>query len=581
MKLWQKCLLGALGLVVLLAMTGFAFRQTLGRMAIDHFTKELIGPRPAFRNTDFSVETEWVTMRDGTKLSTDIYTPDGDGPWPTLLVRDAYQFQKYLTCHYYVRYGYACVHQDVRGQGASEGEWYPLKHEADDGADTLAWLTQQDFQDGNIALVGGSYLGLVQWAVADRLPPEVKTMVPTTSHGGFYDMIYRGGHFTQGIAGLWSAEIFHPLQDKEAAAEQWLETVVPVRPARDAPRDLFMGAWPSYSDYIAHPDRDDAYWQQDFYRQIDQSYLSVEVPVLWIARWHDFFLEGTLNRVDDLPNRASSLLLIQPGQHAGLTNELNYTDKRFQEFETTLAWLDHHLKGEPLPDALNHPVIYYENGADRWEAAEIWPPADAETFQLHLAQLDQSASCGGRLDQTTPPSPEATAQFIYDPTNPVPTNGGAFLLNPNIAPPAIADQGRTACERDDILSFLSEPFTNGLHIAGSPRVSLDVSTDAAETAFTVKLSEVFEDGRVLNIRDDLKTYRPAEANDTAALIFDLVPIDWTLSAGSKLRLDISSSNFPAFPAHPNKSGIWSEIAAPFTARQTLSGGFVILPVIKW
>ncbi len=580
MKLWQKILLGALGLVVLLALTGFAFRQTLGRMAIDHFTKELIGPRPAFRNTDFSVETEWVTMRDGTKLSTDIYKPDGDGPWPTLLVRDAYQFQKYLTCHYYVRYGYACIHQDVRGQGASEGEWYPLKNEADDGADTLAWLTRQDFQNGNIALVGGSYLGLVQWAVADRLPPEVKTMVPTTSHGGFYDMVYRGGHFTQGIAGLWSAEIFHPLQDKENATEQWLETVVPVRPAIDAPRDLFMGAWPSYSDYISHSDRNDAYWQQDFYRQIDQSYRSVEVPVLWIARWHDFFLEGTLNRVDDLPSRTDSLLLIQPGQHAGMTNELNYTDKRFQEFETTLVWLDHHLKGDPLLDALNHPVIYYENGADRWEAAETWPPADAAMLQLHLAELDESASCGGRLDETSPPSPEATAQFIYDPTNPVPTNGGAFLLNPNIAPPAIADQGRTACEREDVLSFLSTPFGDGLHIAGSPRISLDVASDAAETAFTVKLSEVFEDGRVLNIRDDLKTYRPAEANDTAALVFDLVPIDWTLSAGSQLRLDVSSSNFPAFPAHPNKSGTWSEIADPFAARQTLFGGSVTLPVIK-
>ena len=374
MKLWKKLLIGALSLVTLLAISGLVFRQTLERVAIDHFTKEFIGRRPAFRNTAFDVESTFVEMQDGTKLSTRIYTPKGDGPWPTLLVRDAYQFQKYLTCHYYVRYGYACVHQDVRGQGESDGEWYPLKHETDDGADTLDWLTQQAFQNGKIALVGGSYLGLAQWAVADRLPVEVKTMVPTTSHGGFYDMIYRGGHFTQGIAGLWSAEIFHPLQDKEEAAQQWLKTVVPARPASEAPRDLFMGAWASYSDYIAHPDRTDAYWQQDFYRQIDQSYLSVEVPVLWIARWHDFFLEGTLNRIADLPSRAESLLLIQPGQHAGLTNALNYTDRRFQEFETTLAWLDHHLKGEPLPEALTRRVVYYENGADRWQSGGTWPP---------------------------------------------------------------------------------------------------------------------------------------------------------------------------------------------------------------
>ena len=413
MKLWQRLLVGALAFVALLAATGLTFRHTLGRMLIDHFTKDFIGPRPAFRNTGFDVETTWVTMRDGTRLSTEIYTPKGDGPWPTLLVRDAYQFQKYLTCHYYVRYGYACVHQDVRGQGASEGEWYPLKHEADDGADTLAWLTGQDFQNSKIALVGGSYLGLVQWAVADRLPPEVKTIMPTTSHGGFYDMVYRGGHFTQGIAGLWSAEIFHPLQDKEDATEQWLKTVVRVHPAKDVPKDLFMGAWPSYADYIAHPDRADAYWQQDFYRQIDQSYLSVQMPVLWIARWHDFFLEGTLNRVDDLPSRDESLLLIQPGQHGSLTNELNYTDKRFQTFETTLAWLDHHLKGAPLPEALQHPVIYYENGADRWETADAWPPADRQSLQLQLTRLDRSATCGGGLDETAPLFvPEIEPEFV-------------------------------------------------------------------------------------------------------------------------------------------------------------------------
>ena len=111
-------------------------------------------------------------------------------------------------------------------------------------------------------------------------------------------------------------------------------------------------------------------------------------------------------------------------------------------------------------------------------------------------------------------------------------------------------------------------------------VALDVQTDAPETAFTVTVSEVFEDGRVLNIRDDIKTYRPASTPDNAALVFDLVPIDWTLSPGSRLRLDISSSNFPAFPAHPNKTGIWSAVATTATARQTLYGGSIRLPTTR-
>lgn len=575
-KTWRRLGLGFLGLLLLVGLAGFTFRETLGRMLVYHFTEVYIGEHPPFLNGGFSVKTQMVEMRDGTHLATHIYTPKGPGPWPTLLVRDAYQFNKYLTCYYYVRYNYACVHQDVRGQGDSEGEWYPLKHETDDGTDTLDWLTKQDFQNGKIALVGGSYLGLVQWAVADRLPGEVKTIVPITAHGDFYDMVYHGGHFTQGIAGLWSAEIFHPLKDKEKAASQWLETVVPVRPAEDAPRELFKGAWPSYADYIHHPDRQDAYWHQPFYEQIERSYRSVSVPVLWIARWHDFFLQGTLARFDELPTRDSSLLLIRPGQHTGVTGDLNYANPDFPEFETTLAWFDHYLKGTPLPAPLQNRVIYYENGADSWKMGDTWPAADVRPLHLNLDNLSESPTCGGTL-VASPVTTADEAHYTYDPGNPVPTNGGAFLLNPNIAPSAVSEQGTSACARDDVLTFQSEAFEDGLHLSGPLSVDLDVQTDAPETAFTVKVSEAFADGRVWNIRDSLATFTPS-GTGAGSLTIDLTPIDWVLSEGSKLRLDISSSNYPAFPAHPNTGGIWSEVATPKVARQTLRGGTVTLTV---
>ena len=574
--------LAVLSVLLLAALMVFLFRGMIGSAFITHFTKDFMGPRPAFETTARPVTSEWVEMRDGTQLFTRVYLPKGEGPWPTLLVRDAYQFQRFLTCHYYVRYGFACVHQDVRGQGESEGEWYPIKHEASDGQDTLSWLLKQDFQDGNLALIGGSYLGLAQWAVAASLPEEVKTIVPTTSHGDFYEMIYRNGNFTQGVAGLWAAEIFYPLAEKQDAADRWMAEIVPIRPANDAPRDVFKGAWASYADYIAHPDKADPYWQQDFYTDLRDAHHSVNVPVLWIARWHDFFLEGTLSNFTELPSRDESLLLIQPGQHAGLTADLNYNNIDFTEFATTLDWLNHHLKGAPLPDDLSGRVVYYENGADTWGAGDVWPPEGGESLSLHLTQLSDASHCGGVLSSRMPEGDAAPARFSYDPDRPVPTKGGAFMLNPNFAPSAVTEQGDEACARDDVLNFRSDAFANGLHIAGDIRVDLAISTSAPDTTFTVKLSEVFADGRVWNIRDDITTLSAAGVTGPgeAEITLDLAPIDWVLQPGSKLRLDISSSNFPAFPAHSNKAGLWSDVESVDLADQVVASGVLSLSVIR-
>lgn len=573
---------------LLLLGTGvYLLRAPLITLALDTATAPFIGPHPPFTHRAQAVQTTTVAMRDGTQLHTRLYLPEGSGPWPALLVRDPYQFARFLTCHYYVRYGFACVHQDVRGQGESQGEWYPIKHESSDGEDTLKWLTAQPWQDGNIALVGGSYLGLVQWAVADRLPPQVKTMVPTTSHGDFYRMVYHGGHFAQAIAGLWSAEIFYPLQDKEEAGKQWLEQVAYARPAADVDPALFKGAWNAYADYLAHPDIADAYWQQPFYQQLRNAYKSVSVPVLWIARWHDFFLDGTLQQFLALPTHGDSVLLIQPGEHAGKTNQLRYENKDFQEFEVTLAWLDHFLRGAPLPARLQHRVIYFENGADRWRPAESWPPP-TQAAVFHFAGLPAAAQCEGLLlsgERAEPPGQPAS--FTYDPDRPVATRGGSFLLNPNIAPVAVAEQGDEACQRPDVLSFVSQPFAQGLHIAGSMRVELDVSSSAPDTAFTVKISEVFADGRILNIRDDitsLSAYLPRgsayQPGTVVSIGFNLAPIDWTVAPGSRLRVDVGSSNAPAFPAHANRTGLWSEIAQADKAQQTLHSGRVELPAVR-
>jgi hypothetical protein len=181
------------------------------------------------------------------------------------------------------------------------------------------------------------------------------------------------------------------------------------------------------------------------------------------------------------------------------------------------------------------------------------------------------------------PDAMQTAQYAYDPRNPVPTQGGAFLLLSD----AVAEQGNQSCERDDVLSFASGPLELDQLLNGAVRLTLRVASDAADTAFSVKLAEHFKDGRVLNIRDDITSLSAAIAaapqpdytpGSQVEVVFNLTPILWRLHAGSKLRLDISSSSAPAFFPHPNRSGLWSRISDPVIAHQTIYGGKLELPL---
>ncbi|QTD57086.1 CocE/NonD family hydrolase [Parasphingorhabdus cellanae] len=564
-----------------------------GSAILEHLVEQGVAPylgdKPAYTHEAGRTFDYRVKMDDGVMLQTEVFLPEGEGPWPTVLVRDAYSFNKHLFCHPLVRYGYACVHQDVRGRFASEGQWHPFVNEAKDGKAALDWLVDQDWQNGNIAMIGFSYLAVSQWAVVDRLPPEVKTIIPMLGHGDVYDIVYRGGHFAQGVTGLWSTELFMPASKRDDAVNIWQNQVVPARPALNVDSTLFGAAWPAYRHFISHPLRSDSYWQRAEYKQLRRAHRSIDVPVLWVAGWHDFFLEGTLERFAELPTRAQSTLLIQPGEHAGQTGDLRVEDTSAQYFRSALGWLDHHLRGKPLPDYLSPGVLYYRNGVDRWAKSSAWPPVSQPTT-LQLSRLDKASRCGGILvtgDKVIPGHPAAT--FTYDPASPAPTVGGAYMLNASVAPPAVASQGTTVCERDDVLSFISVPFEKAQRLAGPVFTDLEVSSNAQDTAFFVRISEIFEDGRILNIRDDILALSARDGDaleteyqpgDRVGLNFRMTPIDWTLTAGSRIRLDISSSNAPAFAAHFNRSGLWSAQAEPKIAKQTVYVGSVELPVVS-
>ncbi len=577
---------GLAAVVVALILTWELAGDWLLDAAVHRLMADRFDGMPPERTDMQAVQTVRLRMRDGVELATHIYLPQGKGPWPVILVRDPYSLSRYLSCRIFVRYGYACVHQDVRGRFDSGGSWYPLVNERNDGIDTLAWILKQPWQNRRLALWGESYLGLVEWAMADKLPPEVKTFVAGVSHGDFYQMIYHNGMFVQGIVGLWSSGLSQPLLKTFTAQDRWKNDIAGRIPAAGVDPHLFLASWPSYRDYLLHPERDDPYWHSPTYGAIHDSYRGVHVPVMMVARSYDFFLPGMLETFRHLPMHTQSVLYLGPGEHGGAPGDLKVDHPNRHYFADTIAWFDHFLMDKPLPASLAPGYDVYINGADRWQHYADWP-GTTEPLTLYLNDVARSHGCErGRLT-AGPPARESAVRYRYDPRHPVPTRGTSYSLSTSLVPSAVAEQKSNLCGRPDVLSFSSAAFPKAQLIAGGMHVKLLVASDAPDTAFTVKVSEHFADGRVYNIRDDISTlglrngaarrlvYRPG---DKVEVDFDLTPIAWQMHKDSHLRFDVSSSNFPVFNAHPNRAGLWSTALSPIVAIQTLYGGSLEIPL---
>jgi putative CocE/NonD family hydrolase len=376
--LWIIGGLLALILVLIAALAAStSFREwTTTRLLSDYIVRDRLAGVPQ-RSEPLPVQRLMVRMRDGVELSTQVFLPKGAGPWPVIVVRDPYSFSQYLSCTIFVRYGYGCVYQEVRGRGPSQGTWYPFVDERKDGLDLIAWILKQPWQNGKLALQGGSYVGVVQWAVAGDMPPEVKTFVPTVSNGDVYELAYRNGAFNEGIAGIWLHSQGRSIIGTVTAGSEWLKNVAAKFPAQAVPSSEFALGWKAYQDYIKHPDKDDAYWQSPEYVALREAHRKVQVPVFMIGFANDFFLPGMLRTYEELPTRDKSLLVIGPGNHGGQKDpEVQGSYKG--DYTDTLAWLDHHLRGEPLPERLRPGVNVFVHGVDSWQHFGRWPAATTQ-----------------------------------------------------------------------------------------------------------------------------------------------------------------------------------------------------------
>lgn len=542
-------------------------------------------------------EDHMVEMRDGIKLTTRVLFPNGEGPWPVILVRNPYSpvnsdLHMQQPIFVLVKFGYVIVYQQVRGAFESEGNWLPFENERDDGLDALKWIISQPWMNSNIGTFGGSYLGHVQWCMADQLPVEVKTMYFSIYGGDPYEGYYKNGMFRFGGWVFWAMEMMEPHRNLDvdpvkvrSESIERFKKILSKKPHISVDEKLFGQECKWYRNWITNTYPDDDYWAKGYWGEYQKVAECVNIPVMIQTGWFDFFLDSMVKTYLRLSDRvrSQSRFVISPWHHGNIVGgDLQFPNDNILGtglVKDALEWFDHHLKGKPY----NHPkgvVETYVMGENKWKTWNGWIQSSGVRRYFLNGYVADSRTAGELVH--TPVEGSADVSFMYDPDDPVITRGGNLLINyPDldlIADTSIAQEPPGT--RQDIITFLSEPLDEELRITGSIKAHLFVSSDVEDTSFTVKLIEVYKDGRSNNIQDGINTlvfhngshreiYCPGSVIE---MILELTPTTWTMRKGSKIRLDISSSNFPAFHIHPNVAGIWSMQEHCRIAKQTVFMG---------
>jgi len=534
----------------------------------------------------FTVETGMmVPMRDGVRLATDIYRP-ADGPAaPTLLTRTPYDkdgvggFNDDLDLFRALRSGYAVVVQDVRGRYASEGRFDAYHQEPSDGADTIAWIATQPWSNGAVGTFGKSYLGCTQWLLAPQQPSALRAMAPSMTPSDAYEgNAYQGGAHVMHIL-RWAVGLSADAARRRAAAGD----AVPAAWARDFDYDTALAhlplgdhpAWneltPFWPDWITRPG-DGEYWRAI---SPNASYDRVTVPVLSIGGWYDIMLGPALENYRGVRHgggsdlAARSRLIIGPWSHVELSG--SFPEREFGPDASRqavdldglqLRWFDRWVRGERNGVEDEDPVLIFVMGANTWRSETDWPlPDTAYTdYYLHSGGRANTRHGDGVLS-LSPPSIESGDTFVYDPRDPVPTIGGQVLM-PGATTVGPRDQSRVE-ERDDVLVYSTNVLTEAVEVIGPVQLRLFLISTVPDTDLTGKLVDVFPDGRAINLTDGIQRVRyrrsrvhpelmnPGEAYEVS---IDMWATANVFEPGHRVRLEVSSSNWPRFGRHPNTGG---------------------------
>jgi uncharacterized protein len=513
-----------------------------------------------------------IPMRDGVKLSAGLYLPKEHArPLPTILIRTTYGGMDFPQIRLFAQSGYAVLMETVRGRYSSEGEYRsPYYRTREDGYDTIEWIVHQPWSNGRVGTFGCSYLGESQVMLAAARHPNHLAMVASGAGGaiGKAKKSYAYfGVFENGVLNLASALGWFTTEGRTdrrvpEVASDYAQRVrkhlgdIPVgRLGR------LLGDYPTgFDEFTRHP-LTDTWWEEQGYIGPNDRF---SAATLHVNSWYDQTVLGSFQLAELMAENSDSdaasaqHLLIDPGQHCSMGKltagraklgemEIDYHPVDFNRIY--LDWFDHWLKG--LPIALPPRYRFFLIHANEWRDSDTWPPKSSQERAFFLAP--------NRL-QPAPNEGSHVQDYDYDPNNPVPTRGGSICCTYTSDEfPGAVDQ-TPLLERPDVLHYASDVLDQPLDVVGSPRAELHVATNAPDTDFTLKLMDIFPDGKMFNIQDAVVRlrYRNGIAHPELAspgeiypVTFTLRPVAYRLQKGHRLGMQVSSSNFPRLARNLN------------------------------
>lgn len=536
-----------------------------------------------------------VAMRDGVRLRTDLIRPSGEGTWPTLVNRHPYSPHNGVMASIareIAGQGYAVVVQSCRGRYGSEGEFTIHHPDVNDGFDTVEWAATQSWSNGRVGMFGISYGGMTQWMAALARPPHLVAIAPISSPWSWFGSCawhYSPGVLTLGLALMWSASMVpheaerrgldcrlpgfaeaERIQEDEGiisdpalwvtASELQLQDARPLferRPVREI--EEFMEFAPWFRDVCDHPDPDDPYWLDI---SPDHHLDRIDLPVFNLTGWHDYFTMGGIGSFSTLSEsgvsestRRHQRLVVGPWDHRSTIPRPDVVDTVGPMLDPSrgspmMRFFAHLLKGEE-PEYFEEPAIdLYIMGDNTWRQEGEWPLARTEWtgYYLHAWSMANTIDGSGWLS-TQQPRDHDPDVFVYDPKNPVP--GPSVLGNTQGDAPDLNDVAR----RDDVLVYQSSVLEEPLEVTGPVTLELWVSSSVADTDFTAKFIDVFPDGTAVPlcqgiVRTGVAVDHPAPG-EVYRLEIDLWATSNVFGIGHRIRLDVTSSEFPLYELNPN------------------------------
>lgn len=584
-----------------------------------------------------------MPMRDGVRLATDIYRPKAEGEYPIIFSRTPYNFNTWGNGEIntrtmeqalsWVKKGYAFVVQNERGRYFSEGEWDILGVPLTDGYDAFEWMSNQSWSNGKVGTIGCSSTAEWQMGVASLDHPAMTALVPQGFGAGvgkvgeFWEQgnWYRGGAgqmlFTNWLYGVqqdpMAPKLPEGISQKDLLRLQRFYNMSPTYPRIDSKEALSHlpiqdiirnqnGPVGIYEEMITRKPNDPKWFNGGLFHDK----MPFDKPAFWFISWFDVsagpniatFNHARENAVSQMA-RDNQYMVIAPVLHCSFTRatentmvgDLNVGDARLNYDEIITAWFDLWLKGEKSEVMENMPRIqYYTMGSNKWQTSDVWPPANTEMTTYYLNSGGKANTLMGdgvlTLEKPKKDNPDT---FIYDPMNPVTSHGGNVCCTGNAVTGGSFDQSAMEM-RNDILVYTTETLEEGIEVSGFIDTYIYLSSDVKDTDVTIKLIDVHPDGKAYNLDETIQRVRYREGYDKEVWMEEgkvyevkMTPLSTSnyFAKGHKIRIEVSSSNFPRFDRNMNTGGkTYDETEGKIATNSIHHGGKylsrIVLPIAK-